>query len=101
MKQILDIGLDYISSEESGDDQITLYRRPLSWMKPKYSSSMRLLDQIYYEGLSAKSKGMVRNREDGETSEKPVPRNPLEFVVKESDHESPLDTSNVSTDMEH
>ena len=97
------MGLDYISSEESGDDQITLYRRPLSWMKSKYSSSMKLLDQTYYESLSAKSKGMVRNREDGEPSQRLLPQNHLEFaVIAENDNESPLNTSTASTtDTEH
>ena len=68
-----------MSSEDSGDENTTLYRRPLPWMKSKYSNSMKLLDRIYYNGLSAKSKGMVRNREDGETSERPLPKKVLDF----------------------
>ena len=96
IKQILDMGLDYVSSEESGDDGIILYRRPLSWMKSKYSNSVKALDRIYYESLSTKSKAMFRKREVGEPSERPVPLQPLEFAVVSNNSES-LDTS---TDFE-
>lgn len=82
IKQILDKGLDYVSSEDSGGDgDVTLYRRPLSWIKSKYANSLKALDKVYYDSLSAKSKGMVRKREDGLPSEREVPSKPLDFVV--------------------
>lgn len=95
IKQILDMGLDYISSEESGDDNIILYRRPLQWMKSKYSNSMKVLDKLHYKSLSTKSKAMFRKREVGEPSERPVPSQPLQFAIK-----SNSESLDVSTDFE-
>ena len=57
VKEILDKGLDYMSSEESSDDSVTLYRRGLPWLKRKYSNSLKALDKVHFNGLSAKSKG--------------------------------------------
>ena len=81
MKEILDEGLDYVSSEESGDEGVAIFTRPLVWLKSKYSTSLKKLDTIHYNGLSAKSKGMVRQRQCGEPSERPLPSKPLSFAV--------------------
>ena len=99
MKEILDKGLDYMSSEKSGDDGVILYRRVLPWLKPKYSNSLKALDKVYYNTLSAKSKGMVRRREDGEASGRPVPSNPLQFAVMD-ENEDPADLDLYLTSME-
>ena len=99
VKEILDKGLDYMSSEESGDDGVTLYRQGLPWLKRKYSSCLKALDKVHYKGLSAKSKGMVKRREDGEASERPVPSDPLHFaVVDENEDLGDLNSSLTSTE---
>ena len=76
-----------MSSEESGYDGVTLYRRPLPWMRSKYSNSLKALDKIYYNRLSAKPKGMVRQREEGEPSERPAPSSPLQFIVEDENQD--------------
>lgn len=68
-----------MSSEESGDDGVTLYRRGLPWLKRKYANCLKMLDKVHYNGLSAKSKGMVKKCEDGEASERPVPGHQMHF----------------------
>ena len=99
MKEILDKGLDYMSSEESGEDGVTLYRRGLPWLKRKYSNCLKTLDKVHYNGLSAKSKGMVKKREDGEASERPIPSDPLQFVVAD-ENEDPGDLNSSLTSTE-
>ena len=96
---ILKEGIDYVSSEESSDENTVLVRRPLPWLKSKYSNSLGMLDKIYYENLSKKSKGMVRQREEGEPSERPAPLNPLEYAVvnNENVHSSSEQDLDVST----
>ena len=96
---ILKQGIDYVSSEESSDENTVLVRRPLPWLKPKYSNSLGMLDKIYYESLSKKSKGMVRQREEGEPSERPAPLNPLEYAVinDENVHSNSEQDLDVST----
>lgn len=81
-----------MSSEESGDDGVTIFTRSLTWLKPKYSNSLKKLDTIYYNGLSAKSKGMVRQRQSGEPSERCLPSDPLSFAIVE-DQDSSLNSS--------
>ena len=99
VKEILDKGLDYMSSEESGDDGVTLHRRGLSWLKRKYSNCLKALDKVHYNGLSAKSKGMVKRREDGEASERPIPPDALQFaVVDENENPGDLNSSITSTE---
>lgn len=82
---MLDKGLDYVSSEESDDDGVTIHTRPLAWLKQKYSNSLKKLDTIYYNGLSAKSRGMVRKRLQGQASERSVPSDPLSFAIEDQD----------------
>ena len=48
-------------------------------MKSNYSNNLKT-DKICYNGLSTKSKGMVRKRGDGEPSERPW-QMPLQFAV--------------------
>ena len=67
-----------MSSEESNDESVILVQCPLPWLKSKYCNSLKMLDKIHYENLSKKSKGMVRRREEGEPSERPIPLKPLE-----------------------
>lgn len=60
---------------------------------------MRMLDTIHYNGLSTKSKGMVRKREDSQPSDRIIPANPLQFVIiPEMADENLLDTSTASTE---
>ena len=91
MKQILDVGLDYISSEESGEDNVTLYKHPLPWLKIKYVKCMKTLDTIHYNSLSTKSKRMVRKRENGESSQRSIPMQPLSFAVNVPDDQLQLE----------
>ena len=66
-------------------DGVTIRTRPLAWLKQKYSGSLKKLDTIYYNGLSAKSKGMVRQRQQGEPSVRSVPSDPLSFTIENQD----------------
>ena len=97
--EILDQGLEYISSEESGDESVdesvVLYTRPLPWLKSKYRNSLHLLDKIHFNSLSRKSKGMVRQRKIGEPSQRSLPAKPLDFcIVNDENIENiPLDSS--------
>lgn len=70
-----------MSSEESDSEGVILHKRPLPWLKSKYSNSLHLLDTLYFRSLSKKSKGMVRQREDGEPSERPAPLSPLPYAL--------------------
>ena len=88
IKEILDEGLDYMSSEDSSDESVILFTRPLTWLKSKYSNSLKKLDTIHYNKLSSKSKGMVRQRQCGEPSERPLPSKPLSFAVNVEDQDS-------------
>lgn len=105
IKKILASGLDYVSSEESGDDGVTLYRRKLPWMKPKYTRCLKTLDKIHFNTLSAKSKGMIRPREEGSPSERPIPESLLEFAIDSTllshdENVDPHDISLMSTDSD-
>ena len=98
--EILDQGLEYISSEESGDEsadeRVVLYTRPLPWLKSKYSNSLHLLDKIHFNSLSQKSKGMVRQWKTGEPSERSFSAKPLDVCVvndEENMENIPLDSS--------
>ena len=95
VKEILDKGLDYMSTEESSDDSVTLYMRGLPWLKQKYSNSLKALNKVHFNGLSAKSKGMVKRREEGEAS---VPCNVLQFAVDENEDPADLNSSVTSTE---
>ena len=43
-------------------------RQGLAWLKRKYSNCLKMFDKVHYNGLSAKSKGVVKRSEDGEAS---------------------------------
>ena len=81
MKQLLIKGIDYISSEEYGDDCSKLYVRPLSWLKTKYSKNMKELDVLHFNSLSAKPKGVVKRPEDSEASTRLKRSKPLDFAI--------------------
>ena len=88
-----------MSSEESGDDGVTLYRRGLPWLKRKYANCLKVLDKVHYNGLSAKSKGIMKRHEDGEASERPVPPDALPFAVMD-ENEDPGDPNSLVTSTE-
>lgn len=90
-----------MSSEESGDEGITLIKRPLPWLKAKYSNSLHFLDQLYFERLSRKSKGMVRQRENGEPSERPAPSNPLSYAVIADENMEDLGNTTLDSTIDH
>ena len=78
-KLILSKGVEYVSSEESGDDDDkTLYRRPFTWIKKK---SLRHLDRLHYNSLSTKGKQMYSSRQDGEPSTKLQPSDAPDFLI--------------------
>lgn len=81
IKAVLDEGLDYVSSEDSGEDEMTIYRRPLLWLKPKYHKSLRQLDKIHYDSLSTRARRMYRKRVDGEPSPRVQPVNAPEYIT--------------------
>ena len=99
VKELLDKGLDYMSSEESGDNAVTLYRRRLPWLKWKYSNCLKAFDKVHFNSLSAKSKGMVKKREDGETSERSTSSDPPQFILTD-ENEDPSDLNSSITSME-
>ena len=60
-------GIAYMSSEESGseEDDISLQRKPLTWLKQKSHNYLWQLDDPRYKLLKPKSKTMYRKRIDG------------------------------------
>ena len=76
-----------MSSEDSNSDSNTtdggrvLLRRPLPWLKSKYSNSLHHLDKLHYASLLKKSKGMIRTRRRGQPSERSAPSKPLSFAI--------------------
>ena len=89
-----------MSSEESGDDEDgrpVYTRRPLSWLKPKYRKSLRCLDSLHYEFLTAKSKQMSRKRSDGEPSNRTYPTNAPSYLLVEAIEPDDLDSSITSS----
>lgn len=78
---MLSKGLDYVSSEDSGDDDQKIYRRPLPWLKNKYHKSLRQLDRFHYSSLSPRAKLMYRSREDGEPSAREPPDDVPEYLL--------------------
>ena len=87
VKFILGEGLPYVSSEESGeeDDRPVYFRRPLTWLKPKYRKSLHYLDKLRYQSLSAKSKQIYRIRCDGDASQRSPPAGiPTYLLVKDN-----------------
>ena len=78
---MLSKGLDYVSSEESGDDDHKIYRRPLPWLKSKYHKSLRQLDKFYHDSLTPRAKLMYRSREDGEPSVREQPNDAPEYLL--------------------
>ena len=86
IKFVLSKGLEYVSSEESGDDDKILYRRPLMWLKKKYHKSLRHLDNIHYNSLSGKGKQMYRFREDGELSSRPPPLDAPRYLLQSANN---------------
>ena len=81
---ILSKGLDYVSSEDSEDDAMTIRRRPLKWLKTKYHKSLRQLDTIHMDSLSPRAKRMCRKRVDGEPSARPPPENAPDYILSSS-----------------
>lgn len=79
---MLSNGLTYISSDESEENETCLYTRPLPWLKSKYAKSLCELDELWLEGLSAKSKQMTRKRLRGAPSDRDEPRDGPEYLVK-------------------
>jgi len=93
---MLSKGNVYISSEESGDDDVSgakiLTRRPLVWLKKKYQKSFSDLDKLHYESLSTKGKQMYLKRVTGAPSVRPQPSNiPSHFLA--DGHAEQMDTS--------
>ena len=102
IKLILNEGLVYVSSEESGEDdgKPVNFRRPLYWLKAKYRKSLRQLDKLHYGSLSTKSKQMYHARSDGAPSTRAPPSKVPECLLVSSQHD--LDSSMMSnaTDKE-
>ena len=99
IKLILSKGIEYVSSEESGDEgDKTLYRRPFTWMKKKYHKSLRQLDRLHYNSLSTKGKQMYRSRQDGEPSTKLQPSDAPDFLISISGDDDQLNSSLNSED---
>ena len=92
VKLILSKGLPYVSSEESDNDgDFPLYRRrPLSWLRSKYSRSLRQLDDMHFKSLSPRSRQMYRKRTDGEQSQRLPPSDAPPFLLNQVDD---MDTS--------
>ena len=93
IKYILSKGLDYVSSEDSGDDEKTISRRLLRWLKPKYHKSLRQLDKIDMNSLSPRAKRMYRKRIDGEPAREP-PSDAPEYVLSSVDLNSSTASDN-------
>ena len=94
MKGIL--SKEYMSSEESEYEEVEqngvitrkfkCYRiRRLSWERKKLKKMKERMDTAYMNSLSNHAKGMIKQREDGETSSRPCPPGPS-WAVKESDN---------------
>ena len=91
VKLILSKGLPYVSSEESDNDgDFPLYRRPLSWLRNKYSRSLRQIDDMHFKSLSPRSRQMYRKRTDGEQSQRLLPTDAPPFLLNQVDN---MDTS--------
>lgn len=75
------VAMDYMSSEDSGDDEQVMYRRPLPWLKQKYRKSLRQLDKIHHDSLLPRAKLMYRRRVDGEPSTRSHPDNAPEILL--------------------
>ena len=103
VKLILSKGVEYVSSEESGDDDDkTLYRHPFTWMKRKYHKSLRQLDRLHYSSLSTKGKQMYRRRQDREPSTKLQPSDASDFLISTNSTKSCCDDElNTSLNSEH
>jgi hypothetical protein len=55
VKYILSKGLQYMSSEESGEDEDGkpfYFRKSLPWLKQRYRKSLRRLDSMHYNSLT-------------------------------------------------
>lgn len=91
----------YVSSEESGEeeDRPVYLRRPLTWLKPKYRKSLRHLDKIHYQSLSAKSKQVYRIRCDGVASQRSPPAGVPTYLLVEDDDDD-LNSSIASNGTE-
>ena len=79
---MLSNGLMYISSDDSEDSEVCLYTRPLPWLKSKYEKSLHQLDELWYDGLSAKSKQMTCTRLRGSPSDRDEPSGAPDYLVK-------------------
>ena len=82
-----------MSSEESGEDEQVIYRRPLPWLKQKYHKSLRQLDKIHHNSLSPRAKLMYRMRVDGEPSTRSRPENAPEYLSNVTTDSPDLDTT--------
>ena len=80
---MLQQGIAYMSSEESGSDEddVTLQRKPLPWLKTKYRTCLRKLDALHYKSLSQKSKTMCRKRVEGIQSTRCQPDNCPAYLI--------------------
>lgn len=84
IKLILGEGLPYVSSEESREDDRPVYfRRPLTWLKPKYRKSLRHLAKLHYQSLSAKSKQIYRVQCEGDASQRSPPAGVPTYLLVE------------------
>ena len=101
IKFILGEGLAYISSEDSGeeDERPVYIRRQLAWLKPKYRKSLRHLDKLHYQSLSAKSRQMCRVRCDGDPSQRSPPPGTQSYLLV-GDDDVDLDSSVLSNGIE-
>jgi len=72
-----------MSSDESGDEgDVCMYSRPLPWLKKKYHSSLKKLDVMWTSGLSVSSKRLLRPRAQGRSSERPIPFDVPDYLLR-------------------
>ena len=102
IKLILNEGLVYVSSEESGEDdgKPVKFRRPLYWLKAKYRKSLCQLDKLHYSSLSTKSKQMYHAWSDGAPSTRAPPSKVPEYLLVTSQGNLDYSMTSNATDQE-
>ena len=87
-------GVKYISSDESGGEgDECLYSRPLPWLKKKYQSSFRKLDKMWVSKLSVRSKRLLRSEAQGRPSDRSIPHDAPEYLLRDITNTSTSDDS--------